>query len=180
VWTRENRGLYERKGARYPSDLSDAEWALIAPLNPPAKRGGRPREVDVREVISCLTERGNRTTACRSIADVRNYGLEWPLWVDSSPSWLSHNRTLLRCRRRATFGQKWSFTGTMPKVRFPIRKRKIVLIIAAQNDFFEAVSALRSQSGRNWSARISSPHDPFETFPFQCLTCLQSVFHRRF
>ena len=33
MWTRENRGLYERKGARYPSD---AEWALIAPLIPPA------------------------------------------------------------------------------------------------------------------------------------------------
>ena len=34
MWTRENRGLYERKGLRYPSDLSDAEWALIAPLIP--------------------------------------------------------------------------------------------------------------------------------------------------
>lgn len=48
MWTRENRGLYERKGARYPSDLSDAEWALILP----AKRGGRRREVDVREVMN--------------------------------------------------------------------------------------------------------------------------------
>ena len=38
MWTRENRGLYERKGARYPSDLSDAEWALIAP----AKRVSTP------------------------------------------------------------------------------------------------------------------------------------------
>ncbi len=52
MWTRENRGLYERKGARYPSDLSAAEWALIAPLIPPAKRGGRRREVDVREVMN--------------------------------------------------------------------------------------------------------------------------------
>ena len=48
MWARENRGLCERKGARYPSDLSDAEWALIAP----AKRGGRRREVDVREVMN--------------------------------------------------------------------------------------------------------------------------------
>ncbi len=48
MWTRENRGLYERKGARYPSDLSDPEWALIAP----AKHGGRHREVDVREVLN--------------------------------------------------------------------------------------------------------------------------------
>jgi transposase len=52
VSTHENRSLYERKGARYPSDLSDAEWALIAPLIPPAKRGGRRREVDVREVMN--------------------------------------------------------------------------------------------------------------------------------
>ena len=49
MWRPDNRRLYERKCARYPSDLSDAEWALIAPLIAPAKRGGRPREVDVRE-----------------------------------------------------------------------------------------------------------------------------------
>ena len=52
MWTRENRGLYERKAVRYPSDLTDREWALIAPLIPPAKRGGRRREVDVREVMN--------------------------------------------------------------------------------------------------------------------------------
>ena len=50
MWTDENRGFYERKGLRYPSDLRDEEWALIAPLIPPAKRGGRKRSVDVREV----------------------------------------------------------------------------------------------------------------------------------
>jgi transposase len=52
MWTRENRGLYERRGLCYPSDLTDEEWALIALLIPPAKRGGRRREVDVREVMS--------------------------------------------------------------------------------------------------------------------------------
>ncbi len=35
MWTRENRGLYDRKGLRYPSDLSDPEWALIEPFIPP-------------------------------------------------------------------------------------------------------------------------------------------------
>ncbi len=50
MWTRENRGLYERKGVRYPSDSGDAEWALIAPFIPPAKRSGRKRSVGVREV----------------------------------------------------------------------------------------------------------------------------------
>lgn len=54
MWTRENRSLYERTGLRYPSDLSDPEWALIEPLIPPAKRGGRKREVDVREVMNAI------------------------------------------------------------------------------------------------------------------------------
>jgi transposase len=49
MWTRGNRGLSDGKGLRYPSDLTDGEWALIAPLIPPAKRGGRPREVDLHE-----------------------------------------------------------------------------------------------------------------------------------
>ena len=42
----------DRKSRRYPSDLSDAEWALVASLIPPAKRGGRKRTVDVREVLN--------------------------------------------------------------------------------------------------------------------------------
>ena len=52
MWTPENRGRYDRSGLRYPSDLTDAEWALIAPLVPPAKRGGNKRTVDVREVVN--------------------------------------------------------------------------------------------------------------------------------
>lgn len=54
MWTAETRGRYERRGLRYPSDLTDAEWALIEPQIPPAKRGGRKREVNVREVINGL------------------------------------------------------------------------------------------------------------------------------
>ncbi len=38
----------------YPSDLSDAEWAVLAPLLPPAGTGGRGRSVDVREVMNAL------------------------------------------------------------------------------------------------------------------------------
>ena len=54
MWTEETRGRYDRRGLRYPSDLTDAEWALIAPMIPPAKRGGRKREVDVREIVNGL------------------------------------------------------------------------------------------------------------------------------
>lgn len=39
---------------RYPTDLTDAQWTLIEPLLPPAKRGGRPRTVDLREVLNTL------------------------------------------------------------------------------------------------------------------------------
>ncbi len=36
----------------YPSDLSDAQWAILAPLLPAAKPGGRPRAADLREVVN--------------------------------------------------------------------------------------------------------------------------------
>ena len=36
----------------YPTDLTDAQWRTIARLIPPAKPGGRPREVDMRAVIN--------------------------------------------------------------------------------------------------------------------------------
>ena len=36
----------------YPSDLTDEQWALIEPMIPPAKWGGRPREVDMREAVN--------------------------------------------------------------------------------------------------------------------------------
>jgi transposase len=54
VWTNENRGRYDRSTLRYPSDLTDAEWALVGPLILPAKRGGNKRTVDVREVVNGL------------------------------------------------------------------------------------------------------------------------------
>src|SRR5499426_4121310 len=42
---------------RYPSDLTDEQWTLVEPLLPPAKprqRGGRPRDVDMREVLNTI------------------------------------------------------------------------------------------------------------------------------
>ena len=54
MWTKENRGKYNRDDLRYPSDLTDEEWALVEPLVPPAKRGGRRREFNVREVLNGL------------------------------------------------------------------------------------------------------------------------------
>lgn len=39
---------------RYKSDLTDEQWAVIEGLLPPAKPGGRPRTVDLREVVNTL------------------------------------------------------------------------------------------------------------------------------
>ena len=52
MWTTENRPRYNRDTLRYPSDLTDAEWRLIEPLIPPAKRGGGKRSVNMREVVN--------------------------------------------------------------------------------------------------------------------------------
>lgn len=38
----------------YPSDLTDEQWAILEPLIPPAKHGGAPRKVDMREVVNTL------------------------------------------------------------------------------------------------------------------------------
>jgi Putative transposase of IS4/5 family (DUF4096) len=38
----------------YPSDLTDAQWAHVAPVIPPARRGGNRRHVDEREVVNGL------------------------------------------------------------------------------------------------------------------------------
>ena len=54
MWTTNNRARYDRSFLRYPSDLTDDEWALVEPLIPPAKRGGDKRTVIMREVVNGL------------------------------------------------------------------------------------------------------------------------------
>ncbi|MBI5119771.1 MAG: transposase [Rhodospirillales bacterium] len=34
--------------------MSDDQWALIAPMLPPAKGGGRPRSTDMRQVLNAI------------------------------------------------------------------------------------------------------------------------------
>ena len=53
-WTEITRRQYRRDGLRYASDLTDAEWQLIAPHLPPAKPLGRPRETDLREAVNAM------------------------------------------------------------------------------------------------------------------------------
>src|SRR5690349_903252 len=54
MWKPENRLAANRSCHRYPSDLTDAEWAIVAPMIPPARHGGRRRSVNVREVLNAI------------------------------------------------------------------------------------------------------------------------------
>jgi putative transposase len=38
----------------YPTGLTDAQWAILEPLVPPGKHGGRPRTVNMREVVNTI------------------------------------------------------------------------------------------------------------------------------
>jgi putative transposase len=57
MWTQANRGRMakiEKKTKRYPSDLTDEEWARIEPLLPkPASKGRKPA-VDMREIVNAI------------------------------------------------------------------------------------------------------------------------------
>src|SRR5215208_6855560 len=54
AWDDIARQDHRRVCARYPSDRTDREWAIIAPLLPPARSGGRPRTVDLRAVVDAI------------------------------------------------------------------------------------------------------------------------------
>ncbi|MDP1731424.1 MAG: IS5 family transposase [Devosia sp.] len=54
AWTETARREYARRGRRYSSDLTDREWALVAPFLPPARLTGRPRTTDLRAVLDAI------------------------------------------------------------------------------------------------------------------------------
>src|SRR4051812_11338545 len=56
AWDDTTRHDHRRLSARYPSDMTDREWAVIAPLLPPAKAGGRPRKTDLRAVMDAILD----------------------------------------------------------------------------------------------------------------------------
>jgi putative transposase len=54
MWTEQHRETYVRVGGRYPSDVTDDEWAHLERLIPPAKPGGRPRQTNMREALNAI------------------------------------------------------------------------------------------------------------------------------
>jgi len=58
----------------YPSDVTDEQWVLLEPLIPPARPGGRPREVDIREVVNALFYRNRNGCGWRALPH------DFPAW----------------------------------------------------------------------------------------------------
>ncbi len=54
AWSETARAKYPRRGNRFERDRTDAEWARLEPLLPAPSSTGRPREVDLREVVNAL------------------------------------------------------------------------------------------------------------------------------
>ena len=93
AWTSENRGRYDRSKLRYPSDLTDDEWALIAALIPPARPGGNKRSVDVREVVN-------------GVMDVLSTGCPWAALPKDLPPRSTVNDDFCR----------WASDGTLDRL----------------------------------------------------------------
>ncbi|MBD2025812.1 transposase, partial [Leptolyngbya sp. FACHB-711] len=51
----------------YDSDLTDAEWQQIEPLLPARKPVGKPREVDLREVVNAIFYRADNGIKWRAL-----------------------------------------------------------------------------------------------------------------
>lgn len=100
MWTAENRPFYERSKLRYPSDLTDAEWSLIAPLIPPAKRGGNKRTVDERAVLQGLLY-------------ILSTGCQWR----AIPKDLPPRSTLHK------YFQRWDWDGTLGRIHHALYVR---------------------------------------------------------
>ena len=62
-WTETTRREYERRGRRYASDMTEEEWALVAPFMPARKHTGRPRTTALRDVCDALLYMA--TTGCQ-------------------------------------------------------------------------------------------------------------------
>ena len=54
MWTPATRRQHSRAGLRYETDLTDAEWRLIAPLLPAPKQTGRPLSWPLREIVNAI------------------------------------------------------------------------------------------------------------------------------
>ena len=95
--TNENRSRYDRSKLRYPSDVTDGEWALIGPLIPPAKRGGNKRTVNGREIVNGLMY-------------ILSTGCQWAALPKDLPPRSTVN----------DYFHRWDYDGTLDRIHYAL------------------------------------------------------------
>jgi putative transposase len=101
-WTEITRAQYRREGLRYASDTTEAEWALLSSFLPRPRRLGRPRKVDLRNVVDAILY--VLATGCQWRALPKDFPPRstvqgyFYLWRDLG-LWRRINRTLVACVR---------------------------------------------------------------------------------
>ena len=113
-WTDAARREHARRTPRYASDLTNSEWALIAPFMPPRRRVGRPREVELREVVNAILYLAS--TGCQwrmlpkdfpPVSTVQRYFYDWRdagLWREISNTLVVRARELVGREASPTAG----------------------------------------------------------------------------
>src|SRR3979490_1679824 len=99
MWKPEHRLAADRRGLRYPSDLTDAEWAIVAAMIPPGRHGGRRRSVNVREVLNGIFY--VLWTGCQWKALPKIYPIPYALETD----WLAEAAEFEPLHLRSEFAQ---------------------------------------------------------------------------
>lgn len=107
---------------RYPSDLTDVQWRLLAPMLPSAKPGGRPRKHNLRDILDAIRYVLRGGIAWRSLPH------EYPPW----PTVYTYFRT-------------WQRDGTWERLNDELRE--LVRQRAGRNPLPSA-AILDSQSAR--------------------------------
>ena len=88
----------------YPTDLTDEQWALLEPLSPAAKPGGRPRSADLREVVNARLPPAQRLRLPLLPHEVPPWGTVWSdvrRWRDDGTLDRRHDELRGRVREAA-------------------------------------------------------------------------------
>jgi len=120
MWTNENRARYDRSKLRYPSDLTEPEWALIKPLIPRGKPGGNKQSVDMRQVVNGLMY-------------ILSTGCQWA----AIPRDLAARSTINR------YFHRWQWDGTMNRIHHELF---VTCRELAERDASPTVAIIDSQS----------------------------------
>ena len=97
MWTEITRPQYLRKGLRYASDVTEAEWRIIEPRLPAPRRLGRPRKTALLAVVNALFY-------------IARTGCQWRLLPGDFP----HYSTVQR------YFYAWRDDGTLQRINFEL------------------------------------------------------------